>query len=379
MQISAASFAYPRVGEADRARVARFLAGRPAPAGVFLLSTCLRVEFALPGDEVVLKEQLGALLASVPVDPLFRQGEEAVEHLFRVAAGLDSPIVGEVEVLAQFRQAVSDLRAAGPTDGGFLKLLESSVAVGREARQAMPSSPHDTMAAVAAQVVGSAEQVAVIGAGTMARSVVEALAGLPAPPRVTVLARDPSRAAMGEGVQIRHIDEVPAVLAEFPVVVSATAASKGLVGRDRMREALVDRTSPLLLVDMAMPPDFDTPAEGPVEYVGIDEIARLAQRRARTNAAEEIVSAAATEAHHLLSSRGRAGPVIASMLASADQVVDETVERFAGRLVDEADREILRQTAHTVARTILNRPVSALRSSRDPDLVQLMSAVFEHE
>jgi glutamyl-tRNA reductase len=378
VQITAASFAYPRVGEADRAHVARSLVGCAVPPGVFLLSTCLRVEVAVPGDEIALKERLDGLLGPVPVDPHVRQGEDAVEHLFRVAAGLDSPIVGEVEVLAQFRQALSRLREAGPTERWFVRLLESAVAAGREARQAMPSSPHDTMAAVAAQVVGSAGQVAVIGAGTMARAVVEALVGLPAPPRVTVLARQPERVRVA-GVETRHIDAVPSVLVGFPVVVSATAASKGLVGRARMHEILADRAEPLLLVDMAMPPDFEAPTDGPLQYVGIDDLARLAQRRARTHEAEDIISAAAAEAHHLLATEGLAGPVIASMLATADRVVEQTVQRFAGRLTDESDREVLRQTAHTVARTILNRPVSALRATGDPDLVEVMSTVFERD
>ncbi|MFP3914060.1 MAG: hypothetical protein ACLFWM_04235 [Actinomycetota bacterium] len=378
MQVTSASFAYPSVGESQRADLARVLADAPVPEGVFVLSTCLRVEVTVPGDDTVLKETLDQLLGDVRVQPTVREGQEAVEHLFRLAAGLESPIMGEVEVLTQFRRAVTDMRETGSAEGWFLKLLESAISTGRDARDLMPASAHDTMAAVAAQLVGPAERVAVVGSGTMARSVVEALAGLPAPPRVTVLAREPDRVVL-EGADVLALDEVPSVLSRFPVVVSATAASKRLMDRGEMEAVLRRRTASLLLVDMAMPPDFAPAAADSVHYVGIDELASLASRRPRTGAAEEHVADAARETYHLLATRGRAGPVIASLLAEADRVVDETVERFAGRLSEEADRDVLRQTAHTVARTILNRPVSALRSTRDPDLIEAMSSVFDHE
>lgn len=378
MHITCASFAYPRVGETDRARVARALAAGNTVPGAFVLATCLRVEVAVPGDETALKERLDELMGVVPVDPELREGDDAVRHLFRVAAGLESPIVGEVEVLAQFRQAVAELRRAGPVEGWFLKILESAVGTGREARATMPASPHDTMAAVAAQVAGPAHRVAVIGSGTMARAVVEALRGLPAPPEVTLLSREPAGVDLA-GAEVRSLDGIAAVLAELPVVVSATSASKHLVGRDELSRLLADRSDPLLLVDMAMPPDFSIPDGHRVHYVGIDDLARLAQRRPQSGTAEELVSAEAAETYRLLAMRGRAGPLIASMLARADDVVEETVERFAGRLSHDGDREVLRQTAHTVARTILNRPVSALRSSGDPDLIEAMSAVFEDD
>lgn len=376
MEITSASFAYPRVGGPDRARVARALAAADSSQGAFVLSTCLRTEVVVPGDGTELKQRLDELLGPLPVDPEVREGGAAVEHLFRVAAGLESPIVGEVEILVQFRQALADMRSGGPSEGWFLKLLESAVAAGRDARQSMPPSPHDTMAAVAAQVVGSAPEVAVVGSGTMARSVVDALTGLPAPPQVRVLTREPSRTRLA-GVEVLSLDALFSVLEESPVVVSATAASQRLLDSEQVGAALAGRHGSLLLVDMAMPPDFDPPADGPIHYVGIDELARLASRRLRTTEAEEQVTRAAAEAHHAVTSGGRAGPVIAALLTQADEVVDRTVERFSGRLSEPADEEILRQTAHTVARTILNRPVSALRSSRDPDMIEVIATVFD--
>lgn len=377
MDLSSASFAYPRLDGPARAAVARELVTHAFPPGVFVLSTCLRVEVAVAGDEIELKGRLGDLFGELPAEPEIRGGQEAGEHLFRVAAGLESPIVGEVEVLTQFRQALNELKANPPVDGAFLKLIESAVAAGRRARDAMDTSPHDTMAALAAQMVGTHAEVAVVGSGTMAAAVVAALGALPAPPRVVMLSRRPENVSH-EHLDLIALDDLPEVISAYPAVVSATAASTRLMENDRLAEALKGRITPLTLVDMAMPPDFSPPSRAPVTYVGIDDLARLARRREVATDVADQVAAEAQNAHHRYT-QGRVGPLIAGMLTAGEAVVSETVERFAGRLTNPDDRDVLHQTAHTVARTILDRPVRALRSSEDPRIVEALASVFDDD
>lgn len=377
MDLTSATFAYPRLDGPARAAVARALIAHARPPGVFVLSTCLRVEVAVAGDQVELKGRLGDLFGVLPAEPEIREGQEATEHLFRVAAGLESPIVGEVEVLTQFRQALNDLKAYPPVDGAFLKLIESAVAAGRRARDVMDTSPHDTMAALAAQMVGTHEEVAVVGSGTMAAAVVAALGALPAPPRVAMLSRSPEKVS-GEHIDLLPMDDLAEVISAYPAVVSATAASTRLMEDDHLADALERRTGPLTLVDMAMPPDFYPPSRAHVTYVGIDDLARLARRReVTTDVAGQVVA----EAHqaHLRYTQGRVGPLIAGMLSAGEAVVSETVERFAGRLTNPDDRDVLHQTAHTVARTILDRPIRALKSSEDPRTVEALASVFDDE
>lgn len=377
VDLTSASFAYPRLDGPARAAVARALVTHGVPPGVFVLSTCLRVEVAVAGDQTELKGRLGDLFGVLPVEPEIRDGQEAGEHLFRVAAGLESPIVGEVEVLTQFRQALNDLKAAPPVDGAFLKLIESAVAAGRRAREVMDTSPHDTMAALAAQMVGTHAEVAVVGSGTMAAAVVAALGALPAPPRVAMLSRSPEKVS-NEHLDLLPMDDLAAVISAYPAVVSATAASTRLMDHDHLAEALQGRTTPLTIVDMAMPPDFSPSSSAPVTYVGIDDLARLARRREVTTDVADQVAAEAQQAHHRYT-EGRIGPLIAGMLSVGEAVVSETVERFAGRLTNPDDRDVLHQTAHTVARTILDRPVRALRSSEDPRIVEAIASVFDDE
>lgn len=377
VDLTSVSFAYPDLDGTERARVARSLGHRAPAPGTFVLSTCLRVEIVAPCDGAALRARFPTLAGRF-ADARFRSGQEATEHIFRVAAGLESAVVGEAEVLTQFRQAVAAVKDRGGADGGFVKLLESAIASGRSSRELLGTSPHDTMAAIVAQVVGGAPKVAVVGSGTMARAVLAALASLPAPPEVTLVARSPDKAGPGAH-RLRSLEHLGEVLAETPAAISATAASTRLLDRIVLGRVLGRRSTPLTLVDMAMPPDFDPPEGAPVEYVGIDDIARLAARRGEADAASAHVLAAAAQAHHRYVNQGQVGPVIRSIMASVDAAVAETVARFSGKLADPADHAVLQQAVHTVARKLVDRPVAAVRSGRDPRLVEVLSAVFEDD
>jgi glutamyl-tRNA reductase len=364
--LTSISYAYPHVGGEVRAKVARLLAvAPPAPGGTFVLSTCLRAELLVNGDPARLEAVLEHLLGDLPeIDgATVRTGGDAVAHLFRVAAGLESPVRGEVEILTQVRHAVRRASDHPDTDGTFSKLLEASVASGRLARESFPSSPHDSLAAVAAQVVGDREAVAVLGSGAMAAAVVAALGQLPAPPRVAVVARTLGALA-GAGVEVWPFDRAAEALARFPAVISATSAKRRLVADDVLTSALASRATPLVLVDMAMPPDFARPGtDAATRYIDIDDLAEMAGRRPADDGADELVLRRAEEAYTRFSRHHRVGPVIERMVADADGVVADAVARFAGRLRHEEDEAVLRQAAHTVARTLIARPLAYLNNS----------------
>ncbi len=376
--ISTASIAYPHHRGAVRAEVAGRLDPSNLPAGTFVLSTCLRMEITVAGDEPDLERSLSVMLGELreSARPDVRVGESAVTHLFRVAAGLESPILGEQEILTQFRQALIRAEQEGRVGGLFAGLLETAVAAGRRARELLPDSPHDSLAAVAAQVVGSADRVAVLGSGLMATAAVHGLLGLPSPPSVTVVARNPDKVAI-EGVEVWPFDRAAEALSAFPAVVSATSAKRLLVDDDAMAAAVLRRTLPLTLVDMAMPPDFEPPDGAAVDYLGIDDLARMADRRPRREDADAFVQAAAADAYRQFVNHHRVGPVIGELMRTADAVVDRTVDRFAGRLGRGDDRAVLQQAAHTVARTLLAGPVAYLKQAdRAPEVVDAIADAF---
>lgn len=379
MNITSASFAYPAVDGPARAGLARRLRPEACPSGTFHLATCLRFEVAVEGGADALEQALGALFDGSPdlSAAKVRSGLAAVDHLFRVAAGLESPIVGEREILTQFRQAVTTAHQDGRLGGLMTKLLETAVATGRQARELLPAAPHDSMAAVAAQAVGAAGRVAVLGAGLMSSAIVAGLQGLPAPPSVTVVARTPEKVKAG-GVEVWPFDRAREALLDFDAVISATSAQQRLVSDEALAEILDRRRRPLVLVDMAMPPDFVPPSGAPVSYLDIDDLARMADRRPRAQAADALVQQVAAEAHQRLVEHDEVGPLIGALMGLADQVVDRTVDRFAGRLSSDADRAVLRQTAHTVARSLLARPVGYVKHpERNPEAVDVIAGAFD--
>lgn len=362
-----------------RAELASRLVSARLPHSGFVLSTCLRVELVVPGPEEALKAALQSTFGEMGVSakPQIRHGERALAHLYRIAAGLESPILGEQEILTQFRQALIKGEEAGRVDGVFARALETAVAVGRQARELLPGSPHNSMAAVAAQVVGGANQVAVFGSGIMGTAVVDGLLLLPAPPAVTVVARRPEKVGDRPGVDVFAFDQAAAVLAEFPAVISATSAKHRLLDDREMADAVAQRAEPLTLIDMAMPPDFAPDLSEKVTYLAIDDLARMADRRARSDKADALVQGAAAEAYRHYRDHNEIGPLIGQLISRADEMVDDIVARFSGRLSDPGDEATLRQAVHTVARRLLARPVSYLkRENRTPEAIDVIADAF---
>lgn len=379
MELSAASFSYPRHDGITRAEIAgRLRVGGQLDEG-FVLSTCLRVEVLVPGPRGQLESALRRLLGEEfeDLDPEIRFGEEAVTHLYRIAAGLESPILGEQEILTQFRQTLIEAEEAGRVQGLFARLLESAVSAGRQARELIPGSPHNSMAAVAAQAVGPADRVGVLGSGIMATAVVDGLMSLPAPPQVSVVARNPEKVTEIPGVEVLTFDHAADVVESFPAVISATSAKRRLIDDATLERTLATRRSPLLLIDMAMPPDFRPSNKRNVTYLAIDDLARMADRRPRSDDADAFVESSAVESYRNYRDHHEVGPLIGGLMRTADEVVAATVKRFAGRLGAPDDEAVLRQSAHTVARTLLAGPVSYLKApERAPEAIDIIADAF---
>ncbi|HET6311382.1 MAG TPA: NAD(P)-binding domain-containing protein [Candidatus Nitrosotalea sp.] len=173
-------------GASERDRLARSLEGRvPSHPDWILLSTCHRVE--LYGFGAVPDLDEGLHLAT---------GDRAVRHLIRVAAGLESAIVGEDEVLHQVREALSEARAARSLDGRLQRLFETAIAAGRRARAGRTAASgnlaQSAMAWLQQRSNLAGSTVLVVGAGRMGSALAHSarLAGA----EVTIASRDAARA-----------------------------------------------------------------------------------------------------------------------------------------------------------------------------------------
>src|SRR5258708_32746765 len=173
-------------GASERDQLARSLEGKvPSHPDWILLSTCHRVELYGFGAVPDLDEGLR-----------LETGDRAVRHLIRVAAGLESAIVGEDEVLHQVREALSDARAARSLDGRLQRLFETAIAAGRRARAGRTAASGNLAQSALAWLKErsnlAGNRVLVVGAGRMGSALAHSarLAGA----QVTIASRDAARA-----------------------------------------------------------------------------------------------------------------------------------------------------------------------------------------
>ncbi|PTQ52111.1 MAG: Glutamyl-tRNA reductase [Brockia lithotrophica] len=356
---------------------------------VVLLFTCNRTEVYLlaadskVADEVVLAEF--ARLARAERESLrpyvYRyEGTEAVRHLFRVAAGLDSLVIGETEILGQLRRAWEDALARGATgkvlNQAFLRAIAFAKRVHRDRRlNDNPISVAYVAISLIRQIFGDlrGRRALLVGAGETGRLLLAHLRALD-PERVVVLNRTAERARQlvrelgirGEG---GGLDELPARLEEADVVLTATSAPSPLVRPEWAEEALRGRRSPLLFVDLSVPRDVPPEIGGlPGAYVyNVDDLkgvveANLAWRRRMKESLEGEVAREAQEFLRWLEELDVL-PTLVALREKAFRVQEEVLASLFRKLpdLDERERRLLRKHTRSIVNQILRDPLAYLK------------------
>jgi len=327
--------------------------------GRVVLATCHRVEVYETVDQVESDSDMRTLVA-----------HEAAAHLFRVAAGLDSAIAGEPQILRQVRAAYE--AAAGDLHPMLARLFERALHVGREIRR--ETRLGDVRRSVGSLAVDDALRtlddpasatVLVIGAGEMGKLAVRALARRIA--GVLVANRDRARAeiaAVTSGAVALGLEDVPEALARADAVISAADTRGRLLTRELLSARLRER--PLVLVDIAVPRSVAEDArELPgLRYSSVDD---LADGNAHVPAADIAVAAerCSREAVAFMREwreRG-AAEVIRDVRARAESLRQAQLERALRRLghLAERDRRIVEALSAGVTNAILHAPTVALR------------------
>jgi glutamyl-tRNA reductase len=359
---------------------------------VVLLSTCNRVELYAAGEEAAVPppaEQLVSFLAECRgIDPslltpvLARESDEAVvRHLFSVASGLDSMVLGEPQIVAQVKQAwalAQRSETTGPLTGGMFqaalrtaKRVASETALGRE-RLSIPS------VAVADFARGVFERfddkrVLVIGAGKMAHETLRYLREAGARDIVVVnrTAERADRLATRLGGRPGRFAELVAELAAADLVVSTTGASEPVVTADIFARAETGREGrPLVVLDLALPRDFD-PAIGArpgVWLYSIDDLGAAceANRRSRQRQMPGALAIVDEETRRFMGDlyHRSTAPVIERLRAGWSETGDAELERLFRRLpaLDDTARGEIRQAFERYAAKMLHSPLTSLRN-----------------
>ncbi len=339
-------FAFPLEALSPALQGLRNQLARATPEAA-ILSTCNRTELYVAAPEGVTDAR--ALLApsmdwlashgGVSGDWLnqhtyVREGREAARHAFRVAAGLDSMVLGEPQILGQMKDAVRHADAAGTLGTTLHQLFQRSFSVAKEVRSSTEIGAHSiSMAAAAvrlsAQLFEDLRDVHIlfVGAGEMIELVATHFAARE-PKSISVANRTMERgellAARFRGQAIR-LGDLPARLHEFDAIVSCTASTLPIIGLGAVERALkARRRRPMFMVDLAVPRDIEAEvAQVPDVYLyTVDDLSSIVQaggekRQAAVAQAEAIIDAGVQSFEHWLGQRASV-PLIQALNRQAD-------------------------------------------------------------
>lgn len=355
-----------------------------------ILSTCNRVELYMgrPGPEKLLDADLVAeFLAEfhhLPVDQLRQllyrhENAQAVHHLFRVAASLDSLIVGEAQIAKQVRQAYENAQACSSAGPLLHALFQHANAVaGRVRTETGIGRGHVSVSSVAVDYVRQVfdqfddKTILVIGAGKMGELTLRHLRQLQ-PRHILVTNRSPEKAEtiarewQGEAISWDRLDDA---LVRADIVLSTTAAPEPVISLERFQQIRDQRAGrPLVILDIAVPRDFDPRIhDGEQTFLfNIDDLKRIREqtlqdRRKHLAAAEAIIE---QETRRFLNdwARRRNGPLIARLTEDLEAkrrlVLQGLLDYFNGRLTHQ-DREFLEGAFRKLQNQFLHGPISAL-------------------
>jgi glutamyl-tRNA reductase len=353
-----------------------------------VISTCNRVELYLQVERLDLAQQqvVGVLaersgLSSEELAPVLtvRHDDEVIRHLFRVASGLESMIIGEPEIAGQVRTALKLADEHGALGPSLRRLFSDALSIAGKVRQECgvcrePVSVSTTAVRMAERTLGSLDgcTVLVIGAGAVGRAVARTLADLGAGQTIVASRRIASAQAVAALVGGEAIDltALPDALATTDLVISATASPGIVVSAELTRRALGGRPDrPLLLVDVAVPRDIDpTIRDVPAcTLFDVDDLAtaresslsarRLQAEQARA-AIEDAVARYVRWWHGLM-----VAPVVAQLTAHAERVRLAETERALARLgaPTERERQLVEAATAALVKKLLHRPIVELK------------------
>ncbi|SFB85015.1 glutamyl-tRNA reductase [Halobiforma haloterrestris] len=368
----------------------------------YVLSTCNRVEAYVVGpDAAVGRAALEEFFAGVDDDAIVRTGhDESLRHLLRVAAGLESVVLGEDQIMGQVRDAYEDARNAGGIGPMLDPAVTKAIHVGERARTETEinegvvslGSAATRLAAKERDLEGAAALV--VGAGEMgrlaARSLADAgVAELSVANRTLAraealadkLASDAGADEDGDtGTSALSLESVPSAAPEADIVVAATGSDEPVIEPGHLSDseptAQAEADVERVVVDLGQPRDV-APAAADLPTVAVydlDDLESVTERtrRQRAEAAREVEEIVEREFDLLLEQykRARADEAIAAMYESAERIKQRELEKALSRLDDDlspSQREVVESMADTLVSQLLAPPTTSLREAAAED------------
>lgn len=403
--------------ESDQAKIVEQVLQSPLVTEAMILSTCNRVEIYAVVDAFhaglsaigqVLSEHSGMSMADLTKYAYVRYSEAAVEHLFSVASGLDSAVVGEQQVLGQVRRSYASAEANSSVGRVLHELAQRALSVGKRVHSetgidAAGASVVSVALGIAAKQLGNealqGRTAVVIGAGSMGalsaahlvRAGVEHIHVVNRSlPRAQRLARKIRES--GVTADAVALDRMAASLISADIVVSSTGAVSPVVSLADVHHALAggnrdEATQPLVICDLGMPRDVDAAVAGlpGVRVIDMDRIQREPSAQVATSDTEAARNIVAREVATYLAGQRMAEvtPTVTALRQRAADVVTAELMRLDHRLpdLDTDQREEVARTVRRVVDKLLHAPtvrVKQLASSPGGDsYAEALRELFE--
>ena len=370
-------------------------------AEAVVLSTCNRTEIYIRAERFhpafgdvrnALSRHSGLALEDFGEHLYIHDELDAARHLFGVASGLDSAVLGETEILGQVKRSFETARSVGATGVSLADLFTASGVVGRKVRSntgigKKVTSVSRAAVAMATDRLGTLEgrSICVLGAGEMSEGMTVALrdAGTS---RIVICNRTIERAtplAEKVGGEVVPLDQLAKTITDIDVLLTGTGANALMIDHDSLQGVMVGRPDrPLLIVDIAVPRDVD-PAAADIDGVTLLDMEDLtafaeagrAERRNEIAAVRELID---DEVHRFAATAQsrKVEPLAAAFRRDVDALRVAEVERLGGTL-DAETRAHIDAATKAVINKLLHQPMTELRSSAGTPRGERLAAALQ--
>ncbi|HTJ69619.1 MAG TPA: glutamyl-tRNA reductase [Actinospica sp.] len=348
------------------------------------VATCNRLEvYAEVSKFHGALAEISDLLAqytTVPRDVLTRHfyvhyDDRAAWHMFTVACGLDSMVVGEPQILGQLRTALAVGQQVGTAGPVLNELMQQALRVGKRAHSETALDKAGQSMVTAALDLAVAEdappprRTVVVGAGSMSALAATTILRRYPEAALTVVNRTPERAerlAAAVNGTAAPLSELPGALADADLILSCTGATELVLTEAQFTAARAGSTAPVTLIDLALPRDLD-PGIGALpgtRLIDLELIAEAQQAAPAQAAGDDSLEAvrqivdAEVEAYRRLRTASSVAPTVTALRCMAAEVVSAELSRFHGRTsgLDERTRAEVEQTVRRVVDKLLHEP-----------------------
>jgi glutamyl-tRNA reductase len=354
-----------------------------------ILSTCNRTEiYAVGGSQADVEQEIfGFLTGYHSVTPQMLRsasyvlsGPQAVDHLFRVASGLNSMVLGEPQILSQIRDALDLARERESVGPMLQRLALDALRIGKRARTETDIARNRVSIAHAAVDLAERDlnglaglKVSILGAGKMATLTAKLLRArgvgeISIVNRSLDRARELAESVDGIALPMTELDDA---IASVELVIGAAMSDSPIITRGH----IAPRRSPVLLIDLSVPRVIDQSVarERMVSVRDVDALDAIAEENRRQYASEvekveSLVSVATRDFERWVESR-RGVQAIAAVRARADAIRDQELERALRKLghLSERDQNVVRALASGLTNKFLHTPIQELRTSGDAE------------